>query len=84
VVKVQNNQIYLVLPPLLIQSYSSSVRYPDVFTTPQKSAFELKTRCEEMIDKVLKDSSISGIKMNPSGKKTSSHRDKKQKRHTRY
>jgi hypothetical protein len=35
-----------------------SLRYPDTFTTPQDTAVEIKTRCEVMIDDILKNSNF--------------------------
>lgn len=36
----------------------SSLRYPDTYTTTQDHALEVKTRCEVMIDDILKNSSF--------------------------
>lgn len=35
-----------------------SLRYPDTYTTTQDHALEVKTRCEVMIDDILKNSSF--------------------------
>ncbi|KAI8885700.1 hypothetical protein K501DRAFT_322263 [Backusella circina FSU 941] len=48
-----------------------SVRYPDVYITSQDVASKLKTRCELMIDEVLKNSSITGVKINRKEYRTS-------------
>lgn len=53
-----------------IYSHSNnSLRYPDTFTSTQDRAVETKTRCEVMIDDVLKQGSFVKKQKGSSNKK---------------